>query len=67
MYYHATAKNLIRSLMHMCEGRIHFLSPPAKIVCGCDNQEVLSEVVEKWILEHDQVANSSKVDQLVQK
>ena len=35
---------------------------PAKIVCGCGNQ-VLSEVVEKWIHEHDQVANSPKGQQ----
>ena len=35
---------------------------PTKIVCGCGNQ-VLSEVVEKWIHEHDQVANSPKGQQ----
>ena len=33
---------------------------PAKIVCGCGNQ-VLSEVVEKWIHVNAQVANSPKV------
>ena len=32
---------------------------PAKIVCGCGNQ-VLSEVAEKWIHEHNQVRNSPK-------
>lgn len=32
---------------------------PAKIVCGCGSQ-VLSETVEKWIRERDQVANSPK-------
>ena len=32
---------------------------PAKIVCGCGNQ-VLSETVEKWIRNREQVANSPK-------
>lgn len=32
---------------------------PARIVCGCGGQ-VLSETVERWIRERDQVANSPK-------
>ena len=32
---------------------------PAKIVCGCGNQ-VISEVVQKWIHAHTQVRNSPK-------
>ena len=46
------------------EGHIHLL-PPAKIVCGCGNQEVLSEVVKKLTLEHYQVANNMVVPKLI--